>query len=279
MNEHTSVTTDGLVANFSQAHVDPLASIGINCTIGIGAIVEKGCQIGSDVEIGHHAVLLGNGKGSTAVHVGNRVKIGANATVHSGITLASGCIVCPGAVVTRNVPPGAIVEGNPASIIGYVNAASNTPLKSGREQRGPSEISTEVRGVTLHNFPIISDLRGSLTVGEFPNQIPFLPQRYFMVFGVPSREIRGEHAHHACHQFLVCVRGSCAVVADDGTNRAEFSLDAPNIGLYLPPKTWGIQYKYSPDALLLVFASHHYDAADYIRDYDEFIQQTKINEN
>ena len=43
-------------------------------------------------------------------------------------------------------------------------------------------------------------------------------------------------------------------------------LDAPSGidrelgGVYLPPRTWGVQYDYSPDAALLVFASHAYDA-------------------
>jgi len=67
------------------------------------------------------------------------------------------------------------------------------------------------------------------------------------------------------------VRGSVAVVSDDGHGSEEVTLDAPNLGLYLPPMIWATQYKYSPDALLLVFASDHYDAADYIRDYDEFL--------
>jgi dTDP-4-dehydrorhamnose 3,5-epimerase-like enzyme len=119
---------------------------------------------------------------------------------------------------------------------------------------------------------VIPDMRGSLSVGEFAREIPFIPLRYFMVFDVPSMEIRGEHAHRECHQFLICVRGNCAVVADDGRKRTEVRLDAPNLGLYLPPMTWGVQYKYSADALLLVFASHYYDSADYIRDYDEYLK-------
>ena len=92
-----------------------------------------------------------------------------------------------------------------------------------------------------------------------------------MVFDVPNKEVRGEHAHRECHQFLICVRGSCAVVADDAMRRIEVVLDAPNRGMYLPPGTWGVQYKYSADALLLVFASHPYDATDYIRDYATFV--------
>ena len=60
-------------------------------------------------------------------------------------------------------------------------------------------------------------------------------------------------------------------MADDGQNRTEILLDSPDKGVYLPPMIWGVQYKYSTDALLLAFASHHYDGADYIRDYSEFL--------
>jgi hypothetical protein len=63
------------------------------------------------------------------------------------------------------------------------------------------------------------------------------------------------------------------VVADDGATRQEFVLDSPALGLHLPPLVWGIQYKYTPDALLAVFASDHYDPDDYIRDYDAFLRE------
>ena len=66
------------------------------------------------------------------------------------------------------------------------------------------------------------------------------------------------------------MRGSCAIVADDGLQRQEFLLDSPDVGVHLPPMVWGIQYKYSADAVLLVYASHYYDSADYIRNYAEF---------
>jgi len=65
------------------------------------------------------------------------------------------------------------------------------------------------------------------------------------------------------------------VVADDGHHREEFILDAPHLGVYLPPMIWSIQYRYSPDAVLMVFASHEYDSADYIRDYEEFMTLCK----
>ena len=122
----------------------------------------------------------------------------------------------------------------------------------------------------LVELPNIVDARGNLTVGEFGNQIPFEAKRYFIVYQVPLVEMRGEHAHRKCHQFLICVRGRISVAGDDGSGRKEFVLDRPSIGFYMPPMTWGGQFNYSPDAALLVFASHHYDSSDYIRDYEEF---------
>jgi len=68
------------------------------------------------------------------------------------------------------------------------------------------------------------------------------------------------------------VKGQVSVVADDGEKREEFKLDSPSVGIYLPPMTWGIQYRYSADAVLLVFASDYYDGADYIRDHAEFLR-------
>jgi len=61
--------------------------------------------------------------------------------------------------------------------------------------------------------------------------------------------------------------------------RTEVLLDSPDKGIYLPPMVWGVQYKYSDDAMLLVFASHHYDAADYIRNYSEFLEAVKQDFN
>ena len=103
------------------------------------------------------------------------------------------------------------------------------------------------------------------------------PQRAFTVFGVPSKDVRGAHAHHACEQFLVCLAGSVHALVDDGVHREEFVLDSAELGLYMPPRVWGTQYQYSADAVLLVFASLPYDAADYIRDYDEFLQLVRVS--
>ena len=115
------------------------------------------------------------------------------------------------------------------------------------------------------------DHRGSLVVGELDKQLPFVVERFFFVSKVPEGEPRGIHAHKECHQFLVCVAGSVKAMVDNGQTRSVVTLDRPTLGLHMPPLTWGAQYDYSPDAVLLVLASHPYDAEDYIHDYDEFM--------
>ena len=199
---------------------------------------------------------------------------GANATILPGTTIGQQAMIEPGAVVTQSVPPYAIAADNPARIIGYVDAGGLDALETmvaqpAENDQEPSEIG--VKGVTLHTLPYIKDIRGDLLVGEFERQVPFRPKRYFIVHQVPNEKTRGQHAHRKCEQFLVCIRGRCSVVVDDGTNRRELLLDQPSLGLYLPPMTWGIQYKFSPDAMLLVLASDYYDPEDYIRKYEDFL--------
>ena len=135
----------------------------------------------------------------------------------------------------------------------------------------PSIEPLGVGGAALYRLKRVTDLRGSLTAVEMEKELPFLPKRYFVVFDVPSSELRGEHAHKQCQQFLIAMRGSCRILLDDGSARAEVTLDSQDIAVYMPPMIWGTQYRYTRDAVLLVFASHSYDAADYIRTYDEFL--------
>jgi hypothetical protein len=147
------------------------------------------------------------------------------------------------------------------------------PIKINAKPGGTKIVKTPtmVRGVDIYQFPWVSDPRGDLTVGEFESEFPFRPKRYFIISGVPSGEIRGEHAHKRCHQFLICAYGQCSVTVDDGMTRLEVQLNKPSVGIYLPPMIWGRQWQYSADAALLVFASELYDPADYIREYDTFI--------
>jgi len=280
------------------AHVLPGARIGADCNLCDGVFVENevvvgdrvtvkcgvqlwdGVCLGDDVFVGPNATFTNDRFPRSRQYPAEFPKtivepgasIGANATLLPGLTIGRGAMIGAGAVVTRSVPPNAIVVGNPGRIVGYVGAEGPSH-KAGvtvAAPEKPGRFGTPVRDVTLHRLPRFADLRGALSVGEFARDLPFSPQRYFLVFDVPSAETRGEHAHRRCHQFLVCVSGSVRVLADDGHQRAEFMLDRPDIGLHLPPMTWGTQYRYSRDAVLLVFASEPYDADEYVRTYDEF---------
>lgn len=257
--------------------------IGDRVTIKNGVQLWNGLRVGDDVFIGPN-VTFTNDKHPRSkqhpveylmTHIESGASIGGGATILPGLRIGRSAMVGSGAVVTRSVPPNAIVVGNPARIIGYVDSRGEKMTSNAGKQTFGA-IDVDEWNVKLLELPRVEDIRGSLTVGEFERSIPFLAKRYFMVFDVPSVETRGEHAHRVCHQFLICVRGSVSVVADDGQKRREFTLNRPDLGLHLPPMVWGIQYKYSPDALLLVFASHYYDSNDYIRDYDQFVAEANV---
>ncbi len=252
--------------------------VGDRVTVKSGVQLWDGLTLGDDVFIGPNTSFTNDrfprSKKTPKKYLQTLVEagasIGAGATILPGVIVGRNAMVAAGAVVTRSVPPNAIVVGNPAKIVGYVDADRNKGLDTESLYSELGAHRTRVARVSVHRMPRVVDIRGSLSVGEFNRTIPFEVKRYFIVFDVPSIETRGEHAHRLCHQFLICVRGSCAVVADDGINRQEFLLDRPDIGIHLSPMVWGIQYKYSADAVLLVYASHHYDSADYIRNYADF---------
>jgi UDP-2-acetamido-3-amino-2,3-dideoxy-glucuronate N-acetyltransferase len=135
---------------------------------------------------------------------------------------------------------------------------------------GPMEGLSGVNGVTVHALTRARDDRGALAALELAD-VPFAARRIFAVYDVPSESLRGSHAHRECHQFLVCLAGSLKCIVDDGESSDEIEMDGPSIGIHIPPLVWGTQWRYTRDAVLLVLASHPYDADDYIRDYDEFL--------
>jgi acetyltransferase-like isoleucine patch superfamily enzyme len=252
--------------------------IGDRVTIKCGVQVWDGITLEDDVFIGPNATFTNDPFPRSKIYpdafarttVGRGASIGANATILPGLRIGVNAMIGAGAVVTRSVPAHAIVVGNPARIKGYVTQPRGSlDVAAGAGALGTVDLS--VGKATLHHLNGVKDLRGELSVGEFERDVPFTPKRYFIVFNVPSREVRGEHAHKTCDQFLVCARGSCGILLDDGSNRREITLDNPGVGIYMPARIWGTQYRYSPDAMLIVFASHYYDPDDYIRSYDDFI--------
>jgi UDP-2-acetamido-3-amino-2,3-dideoxy-glucuronate N-acetyltransferase len=272
----------------AQCMVENDVIIGNRVTIKSGVYLWDGVIIEDDVFIGPNVTFTNDKFPRSKVYPEHFLKttveagasIGGGAVLLPGIRIGRGCMVGAGAVVTKSVPAFAIVTGNPARIIGYVENKNDRKTVSFKNNVDhlPNEIGIKKIGVgevSLHQMNRFKDMRGDLSVGEFSKDIPFEPKRYFLVFNVPSEKTRGEHAHYKCRQFLICVKGSCAVVVDDGKSRSEVTLDSPERGIYLPPLTWGIQYKYSSDAVLLVFASESYDPNDYIRDYNEFLRFMK----
>jgi len=256
--------------------------VGDRVTVKCGVQLWDGIEVEDDVFIGPNVTFTNDPfprsreyqKEIPRTRVRKGASIGANATILPGLTIGERAMVGAGAVVTHDVPSDTIVAGNPVRIIGYVGI-SGAPASTVAAPREPARVTTLVEGVTLHRLPLLDDLRGSLSFGEVNVHVPFEVKRYFMVFGVSTQHIRGEHAHKTLHQFLICAHGSCHLVADDGNVRQEFVLDHPSIGVHLPPRIWGVHYKYSPDAVLLVLASGPYHPDDYIRDYSEFLALRK----
>ncbi|WP_136526664.1 WxcM-like domain-containing protein [Geomonas ferrireducens] len=254
--------------------------IGNRVTIKCGVQVWDGVRIADDVFIGPNATFTNDlfprskkyPEEFSKTFVLEGASVGANATILAGVTIGKKAMVGAGAVVTKNVPPNAIVAGNPARIIGYVTTTMVVDNKQDKSFLQGEVRQSDIPGVEFLRLPVIPDMRGNLSYAEYGQFLPFIPKRFFLVYGVPSKEIRGEHAHKTLDQFLLCVNGSCTVMVDDGSCREEYILDSPGTALRIPPMVWGVQYKYSSDAILLVLASDVYSNEDYIRDYDEFLK-------
>lgn len=269
--------------------VSPSAKLGNRTVIGTHVHVGAGARLGDHVVADgplhlvdglqvEDEVVIGSGAtfaSGNPITLHRGCRIGAGSALAAGITVGERAVVDAGAVVLQSVPPNVVVSGHPARVVGFAGA-ERTRVTPPSQASGKIRVSdSKVRGVRAYELPFIADPRGNLTVGEFGKDLPFVPQRYFVTFDVPSFNLRGEHAHKVCEQLLICVRGSCAVVVDDGKHREEFLLDRPTLGVYVPPMVWATEYKHSTDSTLLVFASHAYDPGDYIRDYSEFLECVK----
>ena len=67
-------------------------------------------------------------------------------------------------------------------------------------------------GATLYEIPHFADDRGALNVLEIARELPFVCRRVFYTYTVPEGQVRGEHAHKACEQFLISLRGKVGAV-------------------------------------------------------------------
>ncbi len=127
----------------------------------------------------------------------------------------------------------------------------------------------------LH-FPDLGDERGKLVVAEGDGiDIPFEIKRVFYIYGSDDSVVRGQHANRESEFVLINVAGSSKVMITDGENKDIVELNRPMEGLYLPKMVWKEMYDFSPDSVLLVLASTHYDGGEYIRDYDRYLEIIK----
>ena len=132
----------------------------------------------------------------------------------------------------------------------------------------------------LIDFVDRGDERGNLVVIEGEGMdIPFDIKRVFYIYGSDDTVVRGQHANRETEFLLVNVAGTSKVRVDNGHESAIIELNKPRMGLYIPAMLWKDMYDFSADSILLVLASRHYDAHEYIRNYDDYLVELKAGEN
>ena len=259
--------------------------IGDRVTIKSGVQLWDGTAIGDDVFIGPNVTFTNdkhprskkplNEYPTTIIE--NRASIGANSTLLPGITIGQGCVIGAGSVVTKSVPPFAIVYGNPARIRGYSDSIQ-VLTKNGTSSSAINEPDQMLPGGAYFvDLKGASDARGELMAVEISEFLDFKIERTFFVYNVPNNHVRGEHAHKECVQMLVPLNGSLRVILDDGKLRKEVKLESATRGLVIPPKVWGTQFQFTKGSVLAVFASRKYETEDYLRKYQEFIDYISKN--
>ncbi len=130
--------------------------------------------------------------------------------------------------------------------------------------------------IKILEFSDLGDERGNLVVVEGSGfDIPFSIKRVFYIYGSDAEVIRGRHANRKTEFVLINVSGKSKVKVDNGYEQRIIDLDRPRMGLYLSAMVWKDMFEFSSDSVLLVLASEHYDAEEYIRNYDDFLREIR----
>jgi|TARA_B110000305_G_C19462423_1_gene655490 hypothetical protein len=133
-------------------------------------------------------------------------------------------------------------------------------------------MKAKIEDCKIINLPVIEYDEGNISPINGESDIPFAIRRVFYLYDIPGGQDRGAHAHRSCHQFLIAGSGAFDVMVDDGASQKIHSLNRPYYGLHVPPGIWASEKNFSSGSICLVLTSHGYDAADYIRNYNEFIE-------
>lgn len=135
-----------------------------------------------------------------------------------------------------------------------------------------------VEDVRIIELPKYLDARGNLSFAEQNNHIPFEIKRTYWIYDVPGGEDRGGHAFRENQEVVIALSGAFDVVVDDGENKKTFTLNRSYYGLYIPKGLWRTMDNFSTNSLALEFGSEHYSAADYVRDYEQFLKMKQNGE-
>lgn len=127
----------------------------------------------------------------------------------------------------------------------------------------------------LH-FCDFGDERGKLVVVEGAQDIPFEIKRVFYMYGSSKGIMRGQHANRKSEFVLINVAGQSKIRITDGKEEMIINLDKPMSGVYIPKMIWKDMYDFSPDSVMLVLASTHYDDSEYIRDFNEYLADINV---
>ncbi len=125
------------------------------------------------------------------------------------------------------------------------------------------------------NFEPKGDERGDLVALEQGIHVPFVIKRIYYIYRTERGVSRGFHAHRNLKQILICLNGSVKILLDNGNAREQVLMDNPTKGLLIESMFWREMHEFSHDCVLLVLASEHYNEADYIRNYQEFLDVRK----
>ena len=173
------MATEALIhpsAQLAAARVGAGVRVGALAVVGEGAVLGDGCELAAGVIVGANAVI------------GAGASLAEGAVVAVGVEVGDRARILAGAVVTRQVPARAIVQGHVATLVGHIDAPTDLSAPAGTQD----VVVSRVKGVMLHTMREVRDMRGDLCVAEVGPDLPFLVRRSFLIYNVPSAELRGE---------------------------------------------------------------------------------------